>query len=1477
MSDSTPLRASVVRIVDTRLERIGMGYLIAPDTVITCAHMVADALDDCDKSQADAPCGIVHLNRPLSSLKGDKSVYRQAQVHTDGWYPACAPGDEPENGLADIAILRIIDQPYATPPALAPLAPGPQFDHLTFETYGCPKGHEENGVYTRGLTRAPIGNGRIQVEGESGYAIEPGYSGAPVWCSQVRAVIGVIVQDEEDPQVPAGFVIPSTLLLHACPATIREVLYGNLRACRDILMRGIDASVPASADAIKRFLDTYLGRPGRPVPFGGRGGALKALDDWLADSDNPYRLLTAPAGRGKSALLAHWVMTLVYQQRGWDIIFLPISLRFQTSDELTGLRCIIARLEVFFPREGLKHAQQLAADDYRTMIRDTIVLLNNYPQRRFLLVVDGIDEAMQGWFDSKMLPYELPPNLKVLLSARYKPGHNNGIAWLHELDWTQSPAAAVLMDLPRLDEQGVSDVLACMGRPLDRLADQKALIKQLYRLSNEGDPLLVRLYIEQLWIQGDQADCLTVAELQHLQPGFESFLQRWYRDQQRKRREWAPEVWEVLLVLLATALAPLKRDDLHAIAKRVHFTQLDELDEILAQAFSLVIGDGHHQGYALIHPRLNTHFLEQQEYVQQRQRCEQAFLAWSSTVVAELESSVLAPNECPEYVLRTYVAHLKRGEIGLDSYLALVSNGWRRAWFALEGAYTGFLTDLRRVWSRVREATNVSRSTASTRIPLIGDNIRCVLCLSSIANLGANTPPALLALGVEVGELTVPQALNMALQKTDTYDRTQSLIKLAQPLARQLTAQALDVIRTIGDNKLRIDAFCAILPYLPESRKSGVVNEAMEVIRTIGDETTRAAAFFSLMQSTSEKLQESVLQEAVNAAMVITNQDDRVCALIQLVPHLPEKLRAVILQFVIAALPQLRNWHAISDMVSHLPAEIDVELAVEVLAMVRMMDDERARIKALCTVASHLPDGRKEEIVNEALALAQMMDDERARIEALCTVAPHLPDGRKEEIVNEALAQMMSNEVSLAYMPGVLLPLLPEERRLEALRASLAQAQVPENDASRYTFLRDVVPHLSGGLPTQLADEILAVLWLEVRLEYQRNIDLRGLIMQLPEERRLSAVRETFAITQRIGDEAQRAEALRLMAPLLPDERKEEAFNETLAVARTIGNAASRVRTLSRLVPHLPESLRAEVVGEALVAVQGIDSVRDRANALRALAPYLSEGVLARFACEALEEARAINDELGRPGALLSIVPLLQEPLSVEVWRETVATVRAIDSENIRGIGLCWTVMPNMPEELQRSVLEAAQTIEETFMRSLILCSLASYAVDSVKEEVVREMLAIVQHIDHKEKHAEVLRKVALLMPEGRKDTALNEALAAARALHDGKARVCALSSLVPFLAEHLQMEVVREALAAAQVIDDVSDRADALGALAPHLPDDLTFEAVQAVFECYPALERAKLFDDFDVWIPIICSVGGIEAAIKTFESVRDVGRWWP
>jgi len=66
---------------------------------------------------------------------------------------------------------------------------------------------------------------------------------------------------------------------------------------------------------------------GGALPFAGRDTELADLDRWLAAPDAPpYRLVSGPAGVGKSTLLVRWASALVAGATA-EVVFVPISVR----------------------------------------------------------------------------------------------------------------------------------------------------------------------------------------------------------------------------------------------------------------------------------------------------------------------------------------------------------------------------------------------------------------------------------------------------------------------------------------------------------------------------------------------------------------------------------------------------------------------------------------------------------------------------------------------------------------------------------------------------------------------------------------------------------------------------------------------------------------------------------------------------------------------------------------------------------------------------------------------------------------------------------------------------------------------------------------------------------------------------------------------------------------------------------------------
>jgi hypothetical protein len=131
----------------------------------------------------------------------------------------------------------------------------------------------------------------------------------------------------------------------------------NASAGRDVNISGVSlvqrfgASASKFSGKIQEFIEYYLVSEEGVVPFGGRDRELARLDLWLNDHRAAARLLlTAPAGRGKSALLVQWIERL--GARGaierldakWSLVFVPISIRFGTNLPAVFYEAIAARL-----------------------------------------------------------------------------------------------------------------------------------------------------------------------------------------------------------------------------------------------------------------------------------------------------------------------------------------------------------------------------------------------------------------------------------------------------------------------------------------------------------------------------------------------------------------------------------------------------------------------------------------------------------------------------------------------------------------------------------------------------------------------------------------------------------------------------------------------------------------------------------------------------------------------------------------------------------------------------------------------------------------------------------------------------------------------------------------------------------------------------------------------------------------------------
>jgi len=195
----------VVRVLGVSGEPVGTGFLLGPDLVATCAHVVADAAGD-DPYATSAPERPVRIDFPMVHSEAAPAV----EATVTRWVPIAA------DGSGDIAVLSL----NGLAPAGARMPPLRRIDQLwdhPFRVLGFPDGLAD-GVWTTGRIRGQQATGWFQLQVAPGdQPIVAGFSGSPVWDDETGAVVGMTVATDATGETTTAYVIPIDQVFGADP------------------------------------------------------------------------------------------------------------------------------------------------------------------------------------------------------------------------------------------------------------------------------------------------------------------------------------------------------------------------------------------------------------------------------------------------------------------------------------------------------------------------------------------------------------------------------------------------------------------------------------------------------------------------------------------------------------------------------------------------------------------------------------------------------------------------------------------------------------------------------------------------------------------------------------------------------------------------------------------------------------------------------------------------------------------------------------------------------------------------------------------------------------------------------------------------------------------------------------------------------------------------------------------------------------
>lgn len=282
--------------------------------------------------------------------------------------------------------------------------------------------------------------------------------------------------------------------------------------------------------------------------FVGREEERQKLDIFLQENSSGLFLVKAPAGCGKTALLANCVKE--WQNKDCDIACHFFTERTRPVE--SAYRNLIRQLDT--DNDFADNLSSNNKDDLRQMLYNCL-RAGTQTGKPVIIVIDGLDEAGETFLPP--FPNPLPENVFVIASARAEEGQEP--KYLE--DWTDNGES---LHLERLSKSAIAQWLREAGNDeLAGFADDTSLVDQLDKIT-QGFPLYLNCLIDELLHHAPKQRQDVQELLAQTPKSFEEYVQ-----QQIKRLDeldLPDERWQ-FFALLAVAKGALTKEDIKAVTK----------------------------------------------------------------------------------------------------------------------------------------------------------------------------------------------------------------------------------------------------------------------------------------------------------------------------------------------------------------------------------------------------------------------------------------------------------------------------------------------------------------------------------------------------------------------------------------------------------------------------------------------------------------------------------------------------------------------------------------------------------------------------------------------------------------------------------------------------------------------------------------------------------------------------------------------
>lgn len=566
----------------------GAGFLIAPNLVITCAHVVAEVLKIADTT-AEKPTQTLFLDFPFVEQQPLQTAIVEA------WYPV---KNQPRLGdIEDLALLRLSESVTTLPFTLVDL---PVYLNRAVHLTGFPKTKDE-GIYLQGYLREITGEGRVQIDTEQGRgSVAGGFSGSAVYDMQENGVVGIVVSIDTYGGDVRGYMIPATTLLKAFPQL--DELSRSLNPYKNLFA--------FTEDDVEFFF--------------GREQVTEEL--YTEVNHKPFITVLGASGSGKSSVVLAGLIPRLKQQH-WQIL----SLRLKREP----FKNLAITLIPFLEPDKITQAKKLdeLVKDLQTNKVKLSNLLSLAVKPPCLLFIDQFEELFtnndtqtQQRFLSCLLELLNTPSsdVKVLITLRAD--------FMGQCLAFDNLAHVLKQNPPYLlTAMQQSELTAAISKPAAKLGVQfeKGLVAQLLReVGTEAGRLpLLQFTLTKLWEKQTRRQ-ISFDAYQQL-GGLEKSLVQYADDVWQSFQHDEKQQTRLRYALVQLVRPGLGTEDTRQVALRIDMEQNWDLMQALADKRLVVTGgDETSQTVEIVHEVLIKHWGRMQEWLRE----DRAFRVWQNNL-----------------------------------------------------------------------------------------------------------------------------------------------------------------------------------------------------------------------------------------------------------------------------------------------------------------------------------------------------------------------------------------------------------------------------------------------------------------------------------------------------------------------------------------------------------------------------------------------------------------------------------------------------------------------------------------------------------------------------------------------------------------------------------------------------------------------------------------------------------------------------